>query len=200
MGFDVENQMDLAEGMSLYEIQADVLNDFHQRGFIIPVAPQQNTDQGPQPYRGDLPPDLTQLDDQTLGTLLTMLTRWLEYVGTQLTLTDLSRTVSGEQRDFTEATIKLTYKFDDDQKKRTVQERMAKVTTDRRYAKVNRAYIYLNTLYTLTEGVYKAAKQNYAAVSRRVTQRGQEIDRNNRTGAVGQLPAPGAPLLPGRRL
>lgn len=199
MGFDVENQMDLAEGMSLYEIQASVLEDFHRRGFVIPPAPTQNTTQGPAPYRGDLPPDLTQLNDQELGALMTILTQWLDYVGTQMTLTDMARTSAEEQRAFTEAKIKLTYKFDNEEKKRTVQERDAMVKVDRRYATVNRSFIYLDDLYGLIEGKYKAAKQSYAAVSRRVTQRGQEIERANRTDTVGSLPAAGSPLIPRRR-
>lgn len=73
------------------------------------------------------------------------------------------------------------------------------VRSDRRFAEAHSAFLYLESLYVLTENVYKAARQNYNAVSRRITQRGQEIDQGNRTTNVNNMPAPGAPLLPTRR-
>jgi hypothetical protein len=200
VGFKIENQLPLEAGLSVYNIRDQVQEEFQKRGFIVPPLPQQLGHDGrPVPYHGDIPHDLTQLSDQQLGQLMTLLSLWMEYVGGQLALADMARTVAKTQLEFTEATIRLTYRTDEEGKKRTVQERDDMVQVDKRYVEAKRSFMYLEAFHVLVENVYKAAKQNYSAVSRRVTQRGQEIEQGGRTTNVGNMPAPGNPLFHGRR-
>ncbi len=195
--FEIENRLPLDDGQNVYRIRDAVLAEFQRRGFIIPAAPTWVVNGVVSTYQGDIPSDLTVLTDQQLGQLLSMLSGWLAFTGIQMAIARMEKTVANSQLEFTEATIRFSYKYDEDNKKRTVQERDDMVHCDRRYVEAHRSYIYLDSFCTLVELVHKSAEQNYNAVSRRITQRGQEIDRGNRNSGVNNQF--GSPLMPSRR-
>lgn len=109
----------------------------------------------------------------------------------------MEKTIARHQLEFTEATIRLSYKRDEEGKKRTGPERDDMVHCDRRYVEANRTYIFLESFASLVEVVYKSAEQNFNAISRRITQRGQDTDRGSRGQHVQQLPS-GQALFPRR--
>jgi hypothetical protein len=196
-GFSIENKVDLEDGQNLYRIKDTVVAEFQRRGFTIPSAPIVSGPDGrPAAYQGEIPPDLTILSDQHLGQYLSLLSGWLAFTGIQMAMAQMENTIAKSQLEFAEATIRLSYKYDEDHKKRTVQERDDMVHCDRRYIEAHKTFIYLDSFCTLVELVHKSAEQNYNAVSRRITQRGQEIDRGGRNNNVGN--SMNSPLMPRR--
>ena len=153
-------------------------------------------------YHGQIPEDLSVLTDNQLAQYMSLLSLWLEDVGAQQTLADIAHKKAVRQLEFTEATIRLTYKVDEEGKKRTVQERDDCVKRDRRFVKVNSVAGYTEAYLALITNSYRAAQQNYKVISRRITQRGQEVERGNRNSSIaggGSNYQPGTPMFPGRR-
>ena len=200
MGFEVSNQMQLQDGLNAYRIQEGVLKAFQERGFKLPDHPQYMTEQGPAPYQGTIPDDLTVLDDNQLGRYMSLLSGWIEYVSTEVSLADLSRIAAKEQLEFTTSKIRLTYRMDEEGKKRTVQDINDLMRNDPRFVESNRAFLHLEGYYTLIKNKLKAAEQNYKAISRRISQTIADSDRDNRNHSAGKhrMPTPGRPLVPGR--
>jgi hypothetical protein len=200
MGFDVNNQMSLQDGLNAYRIQEGVLKAFQDRGFKLPDPPQYMTEQGPAPYQGTIPNDLTDLTDEQLGRYMSLLSGWIEYVSTEVSLADLSMISAKEQLEFTSAKIRLTYRLDEEGKKRTVQDIADLMRNDPRFVEANRAFLHLEGYHTLAKNKLKAAEQNYKAISRRISQTIADSERDTRNHGVSnrRVPTPGRPLVPGR--
>lgn len=193
--FEIQNQLPLDDGLNCYRIRDAVIAEYQKRGLPMPPIPTRQVANQVVAYQGDIPQDLTVLSDQDLGHYLSLLSLWINYVGTQMSLARMEKTIAEAQLEFTKATIRLSYKRDEEGKKRTGPEREDMVHCDRRYVEANRTYIFLESFAALIEVVYKSAEQNYNAVSRRITQRGQDTDRGTRGQSVqsthsGQLLAP----------
>lgn len=199
MAFEIENQLPLDDGLNCYRIRDAVLEEYQKRGLPLPPAPIRpgNVLNQPAPYQGEIPHDLTTLTDQELGQYMSLLSLWINYVGIQMAMARMERTIAKHQLEFTEATIRLSYRLDEHGKKRTGPERDDMVHCDRRYVEANRTFVFLEAFASLVEVVYKSAEQNFNAVSRRITQRGQDTDRGGRGNTVHNTPN-GGPLLPGR--
>lgn len=197
MAFEIANQIPLDDGLNMYRIREEVLTQYKARGLPMPALPFWTTPTGTVPYQGEIPNDLTACNDQQLGQYMSMLSNWISYVGTQMAVARMEKTIARHQLEFTEATIRLSYKRDEDNKKRTSQERDDLVYCDRRFVEANRTYLYLESFAALVEVVYKSAEQNFNAVSRRITQRGQDQDRGNRGQGVQNVPN-GQSLVPRR--
>ena len=197
MSLDYNPNMTLDEANEIYEIKQQALNDFMKRGFVLPELPSYTDEQGIQRiYQGQVPADLTDLSDKELGSYLSMLNAWMSYAGMQKTLADMSRSEAKQKMETTESMIRLSHKTDSEGKRLSNPERDDLVRQDRRVATARSAYMYLEFLYQMMAQTYKNAEQCYAAISRRITQRGQEIDRDNRTTTVHSMPRPGHPLSP----
>lgn len=200
MAFNVDHQMPLEEGLDILDIETEVLQEYEKRGFALPSCPQQMDAQGAIVlYRGYIPDDLSMVGDDDLAKYMTLLSHWLEYVGTTQTLADMAHKKAEAQLNFTLSTIRLTYKTDQEGKKRTMQERDDLVQVDRRYIAAKKSALFTEEYNCLVQSVYDAARQKYKVVSRRITQRGQELERGfrNTSGAntLGNL----TPSFPGRR-
>lgn len=200
MSFEISNQMSLQDGLNAYRIQEGVLDEFKKRGFELPSCPNWMTEQGPAPYQGTIPNDLTELDDNQLGRYMSLLSGWIEYVSTEVSLADLSRIAAKEQLEFTTSKIRLTYRLDEEGKKRTIQDINDLMRNDPRFVESNRASLHLEGYYTLIKNKLKAAEQNYKAISRRISQTIADSDRDNRNHSTSKFrtPTPGRPLVPGR--
>jgi hypothetical protein len=141
-------------------------------------------------YNGYLPSDLTQIDDNGLGWYLGMLSGWLEYVQQQLAEASAGMTVANAKLEFANATLLMIHKKDHLDKKRPEPERKAMVLIDRRYVEAQAEAMYHETYYRYVNAIFKAADQNYTAVSRRITQRQQDIERQKRSTGVGNITGP----------
>jgi hypothetical protein len=200
--FNPNMEMSLEDGLGLMRQRSSEARDnIYQRGFAMPRQPSVSTVAGPQPYRGELPPDLTALRDDELGTTLGLLTEWNNYVQAQLAEAQSNITIAKAELEFIEAKLRIAYQKDPtEHKKRSNPERDDYVGTDPRYVQARSDALYHERVYLFTRAMANAAEQSFSAVSRRITQRGQEIDRMGRNNGVGQgTNIPQGPLFTGRR-
>jgi hypothetical protein len=188
--FNPVNDTSIEDGINLYESKAQMAIDaLKSKGFGIPNPPMMQTSVGLQPYQGHIPPNLPDLSDNELGTYMGLLSEWNNYVQSQLAEASVQLAKSKAILEHVEGKLRIAYGTDENDKKRTVQERDDFKTADRRYIQANSDVIYWDTLYTSIRAIANSAEQAFSAVSRRITQRGQEIDRGNRTNGVNNIPS-----------
>ena len=171
-------------GIQQYECQDAVAHHLASKGFAAPPIPYIQTTAGAQPYGGTMPHDIINLTDTELGTLLNQLAAWHDYTQFQLAEAHMNQTKAQEELDFTEAKIRLTYTHDGEGKKLTVGERQDRVKVDSRYVAARSRQIYYETVYTYTRAIERSADRNWQTVSRRITQRGQDLERDRRNLGV----------------
>jgi hypothetical protein len=174
----------------LGHIQGKVFNQLSQRGFSQPPQPTVQVPGGTQPYNGYIPPDLVKLSDDELGYYLGMLSTWLDYVQVQLAEAHMNYITAEKRLEFVEAKLYMLHKTDKEGgKKRTEHERKSLVITDRRYVEAQAEAIYSETYHRYVKAIATGAEQNYAAVSRRISQRQQDIERGKRGTNVSNIPS-----------
>lgn len=193
----VNAEIDLQDGIDLYtNTMASSLTMLSQKGFAPPTPPIYQTSTGQMYYRGELPTDLTALTDDQLGTYMGLLSEWNGYVQFQLAEADSQLSAAKAQLALVEAKLRISYKYDEEGKKRSNPERDDCVGSDRRYVDANKNTLYWETIWRYTKAIAFRAEQAFSAVSRRITQRGQEVDRDRRTGNVtGHTNVPTGPLF-----
>lgn len=196
--FIPDNSISLEAGIQLYEQRAaQALALLASKGFGTPTPPMMQSNVGNVPYQGHIPTNLPELNDDQLGYYLGLLTEWNNYVQNQLAEVSVHLVTVKEILEHVESKLRIAYGRDEEDKKRTVSERDDYMKVDRRYLEANGNVIYWETLHTHIRAVANSAEQAYAAVSRRVTQRGQEVDRGNRSNGVQNIPT--GPMFGGRR-
>lgn len=185
--FNPNPEVSLEEGLNLFRQKAMAAqNNIAERGLIMPHQPMVYTTAGNQPFRGELPADLTALNDQQLGTLMGLLSEWNNYAQAQLAEASSNLSAVKAELEFIEAKLRIAYQKDPaEHKKRSNPERDDYVGTDPRYLHAKSDVLYWEKIYVFVRAIANAAEQSFSAVSRRITQRGQEIDRMNRNQGVG---------------
>lgn len=198
--FAPNNRLSLEDGQAMYESRSNqALETFSRMGFGNATPPTVRSTAGPIPYTGQIPPNLPELTDTELGSYMGLLSEWNGYVQQKLAETSAQLTKAKAVLEHVEAHLRIAYQIDGNEKKRSNPERDDYMTIDSRFVDAKSSVIYWDTLYTATRAVANSAEQAFAAVSRRITQRGQEIDRGNRVGATtGQSNIPQGPMF-GRR-
>lgn len=200
----VDPQIPLEDGLALYDQRAQAaLQALQQSGFYMPHEPYYADARGQNtPYRGELPPDLTVITDQQLGWYLTMLSNWLAYVQVKLAEADLNRTTAKDKIEFLEAKLKakMIENKGEGKKKLSNPEVDAVVKCDQRYVTLKTNLNYFEAIYKMVRAVAHSAENAWDTVSRRITQRQQEIERDRRSGSVGNSALPSGPMFAPRRL
>lgn len=195
--FQAKPEITLEEGIAMYQTQSTAAYAFMtQKGYAQPVLPHTQGNAGAQPYRGELPPDLTALTDEQLGVYLGLLSEWNNYVQFQLAESDSQLTLAKSALALVEAKLRISYRNDEEQKKRSNPERDDYVQADRRFVEANAQVLYWETVWRYTKAIAFSAEQAFSAVSRRITQRGQDIERGRReTSTTGNANIPAGPLF-----
>jgi hypothetical protein len=141
-------------------------------------------------FNGELPPSITSLDDDTLGDLLAKANQWTAFVQFELAKADAARKGSEASLKWLQAAIRLTLKSDQITGKRlTVTEKDDIMTTHPQVVDAQSAVLFAEAKYQMIRAIYDKAQQNWDTVSRRITQRGQQVERIKRESAVGSIPA-----------
>jgi len=189
----------MEDGIALYRSKAQAaLEALRQKGFGVPNPPMIQSNIGLVVYQGTIPTNLPELDDNQLGYYMGLLTEWNNYVQYQLAEANVKLAEAKSVLELVEGKLRIAYQVDENDKKRSNPERDDYMKTDQRYVVANSDVIYWDTMYTSIRAIANSAEQAFAAVSRRITQRGQEIDRSNRGGTVHNIPA-GGPMFGHRR-
>jgi len=163
-----------------------------QKGFGGAPNPPQVQDQATGqtvPFNGRIPTDLTALNDDWLGYYLGLLSGWMDYVQQQLAEAHSSMRIANEKLEFVNAHLLMIHKKDGE-KKRPEPERKAMVLIDRRYVEAQAEAIYHETYYRHVKAIAETAEQSYSAVSRRISQRQQDIERQKRQTTVSNVSGP----------
>lgn len=190
--FNPSLEMSIEEGVELYETRAQhALANLSNKGFTNPNPPSYKTKDGVVPYRGEIPAELTELSDNQLGSYMGLLSEWNHYTQYQLAESNVQLQKAKAIMEHVEAKLRISYQRDDEGKKRSNPERDDYVRSDRRYIDAQSTVIYWETMYTYIRAIANAAEGAFSAVSRRITQRGQEIDRNHRSSSVSNHPSSG---------
>jgi hypothetical protein len=199
--FNPSPDMSIEEAMAFFDTRAaQAVNALVVKGFSMPARPQMNTTAGMQYYSGELPHDITSLSDNELGRYMGLLSEWSQYVNCQLAESDLQLQSSKAKLVVLEARLRRLYQKDEEGKKRSNPERDDYMQSDRRHIEQSGEVLYWEGVYGYIKAIAKAADNSFAAVSRRITQRGQDIDRNNRQGnSTGHTNIGPGPIFSGRR-
>ncbi len=183
--FKIDTTLPLEEGLELYKARlAGAYQTISQKGFPVPAVPVMQTQQGSVPYQGELPVDITSLNDNQLGQYLGLLSEWNAYVQYQLAEADANLTHAKAALELTEAKLRILYRNDEEGKKRTTQEKDDHVKNDKRFAEANSLVIYWETYWRFTKAIAWNAENAFSTISRRITQRGQDIERSRREGGT----------------
>ncbi len=183
MNLGIVADIPLEEGLARYdESLRNALNNLQTSGFYMPLQPKYHSGNGIlTEYRGELPTDVTSLSDQQLGWYLSMLATWAAYCQTKFAEADINRSVLKEKLEFLEA--KLTVSLIGEKRGNKLLSNpqiRAVVTSDRRYLDIKQSLIYWEAFYRITKAATEAAETNWWTVSRRITQKGQALDKDNR--------------------
>ncbi len=189
----------LNEGLSLYDQKLQhALSSLQQNGFYMPYPPTYQSNGVATYYRGELPPDISELNDQQLGWYLSMLSSWSGYCQSKLAEADLNRANTEEKLKFLQAKLQVALiGMKNGTKTLTVGQVNAIVNSDRRFVEIQTAYQEFYAQYKMIKAAADTAESNWWTVSRRITQRGQELERDRRTPS-GNVPS--GPLFPVRRM
>jgi hypothetical protein len=199
--FNPNNRMSLEEGQATYEHRSQqALTTFANMGFGVSTPPTVQSAAGPTLYQGHVPPNLPDLDDTQLGHQMGLLSEWNNYVQQKLAEANIQLAKSKSIMEHVEAQLRIAYQIDENDKKRSNPERDDYMTCDSRFVKAKSEWLYWDSLYTAIRAVANSAEQAFSAVSRRITQRGQSIDRENRVGSTtSHTNIPSGPMFGGRR-
>lgn len=149
----------------------------------LPVAPHNG-------FRGEMPAEITSLDDERLGNLLNDVSQWCGFLEVETAKATAARAEAEATADFVRSRVRLAMKIDPEtNKKLTVQDKNDMVEVDPRVVRATASLLYTETVYSLTKVLRDKAQRDWDTISRRITQRGQGIERMKRENNVGGVPS-----------
>lgn len=167
-------------GLRQLEVANLALADVARRGFVFQQQPQSQ-------YQGSLPSNIIQVDDNALGDILNAVTSWLGFAQLELAKARAARNESEAKMNFIKARIRLAIKATAD-KKHSNPEMDDIVTADSRYIEAQRNYLYCEAVHDYTRQLVESGQRDWDTVSRRITQRGQDVERMIRGQGAGSIP------------
>jgi hypothetical protein len=173
---------DLDTGAKRLDVYQDALAQVQSRGIMAPSLPNSG-------YRGEMPQDLTGLGDDDLGDLLNNLSQYTGYVESELAKAQALVDSAKGQFEFIYARVRIGIKSLSEGRL-TDRDKTDLVITDSRVVDAQAKVIYSESVYRLTRTIREQAQRNWETVSRRITQRGQEIERMKRDHNVAGIQGP----------
>jgi hypothetical protein len=162
------------------EIYDDALDAMARKGLHPPSLPAS--------FDGNMPSDLTSLDDEHLGDLLNQMSAWCAFIEFELAKVAAQRSGAEANLDEMKARVRIRLKADDAGKKMPQKDKDDAVETHEEVRKANKHYIFMDSLYGLVRVLRDKAQRDWETVSRRITQRGQEVERMKRETNVAGVP------------
>lgn len=176
---------DLEQGARALDVYQDAMANVQSRGIMSPSLPASG-------YRGEMPQDLTSLDDDELGDLLNNLSQYTGYVESELAQAQSKLDSAKAQYDYIYAGTRLKVKAAAEGRL-TDRDKTDLVITNEKVREAQARVIYAECTYRLTRTIREQAQRNWETVSRRITQRGQEVERMKREHNVAGIQAPMRP-------
>jgi hypothetical protein len=137
----------------------------------------------------ELPRDVTALNDDQLGNLMASYSQWISYIDYQLAIADGQREAAETYLTYIQARVRIEIKSRQGSEKRTVQDKNDIMETNDKVVAAKEKYVFWESTYRLTKSLRDSAQLAWDTISRRITQRGQEVDRTRRESNVAGVPA-----------
>jgi hypothetical protein len=175
---------DLEVGIKRLSTYEDALAAVVAKGIMQPQV-------APASFQGEIHGDITLLDDKALGTLLGQLSEYLGYVEVELAKAEAKSREAEAILEFTCATVRscLQPKTSTPGGKLHSKDKDDLVTTHPDVVEAKSRDLYAETIFRLTKTVFNKATKNWETVSRRITQRGQDLERAKRGENIGAIPS-----------
>lgn len=188
-------QILLHEGKARIDRVNEVEAELEVLGLRLPEKPTMYDKESGEEveYYGQLPDDIANLDDLALFSEMEKQTKWGNYIAGQLAKADVARKAALAKEKLAEAKIRLDYRTDEEGTQRSVQDSRDLQEADRSYVEIKSEVLVAEARYLYIAAIAQAAEDSYKALSRRITQKGQELERDRRTTAVGNYKTPQQP-------
>lgn len=170
---------DIETGLKKLDIIQAAMAAFHGSGLRLPAM----ADTG---YEDDIR-NLINLDDAQLGSLLNKVSENCGFIEGELAKAESSRNGALNSYEYIRARVNLMIK-ESLTEKVSVGDKNDMVITDPRVVDAKAEYEYREAIVQLTKAVLHHAQRQWDTVSRRITQRGQDIERMRRETNVAGIP------------
>jgi hypothetical protein len=134
-----------------------------------------------------MPESITRVDDNALGDLLNTAGQWCGYIESELAQMRAMRDDAEGKLDALKASVRIAIKAQAEHKL-TNSDKDDLVTTDPRVIDAQAALLFHQAKYEYTKVLANNAQRDWDTISRRITQRGQEVDRMKRETNIGNTP------------
>ena len=153
-------------------------------GLELPSLPQNG-------FKGEMPDDITFLDDNALGKLLSDMSSFLGYVQTQLSIAELDMKTDNDVFEHTSAQLRIQLKNDHEtySGKLTTKDKDDLLEINQLYQGAKNRMRFSEAKYILMKTMYETKERDWNTVSRRITQMGQQVDRAKRDVNVSNIPS-----------
>lgn len=162
-------------------IPANVATTMEQRKLFLPRPPASG-------YSGEMPANITALTDDQLGELLNDISQYASYVEGQYALVTAELQTAEKQEIFVRAAVRKEIRALERERKLTNPDKDDLMETDSRVLEVTKTTLFYYNIKVMTKAILEKAQRDWETVSRRITQRGQEIDRQKRTMNTQHVP------------
>lgn len=171
----------LEEGQAQLSVTQQAMQYVTDCGFHFPDLPQQN-------YRGVMPSDISHLNDEQLGILLSEIAAWASYGATKLSIAKQACNEAESKLNFIKCRIRIAVRSSEEYRKLSNPDKDDLVGADPRVLEAERTFRFYEAVHDYTKELMSAAQRDWDTVSRHITQRGQETERNRRGENVGSIP------------
>lgn len=176
---NLSTPLDPDVGLKQLDVVADALRSIASAGIYLPAKPTSDFD-------GTIPP-LANLSDDELGDLLNKVSNWCGFVETELSQVESALEVSKSQLEFLQSNVRIALRAHAEGRM-TVQDKTDAMNNDERIAAAQSKYLFHFTKYNVLKSIRNMAQRGWETVSRRITQRGQGIDRMKRGENITSTP------------
>lgn len=178
--FNTADLSTLEEEAQGFDVAQDVTAYANGRGLISPRKPDG--------FNGEMPDDITAMDDDELGDHLNKMSQYIGWVEHELALAQLKMETALAQYEYKYSRVRLHIKATIETKL-TDKDRTDYVIGSPAVKAAKEKIIFSESFYRITRNIRDQAQRNWDTISRRITQRGQEIERMKREGSVAGVPA-----------
>jgi hypothetical protein len=190
--FSLVQPEEIEVGETKLSVSQLVMAQLQQLQFPMPQRPTFG-------YQGVLPTDVQSLHDDQLGDLLGQISAWCGYIEEMLPQFAMQRDEAASKLEFIQARIRLGIKAQQStlvgNKRPTDKDKNDMVLTDPRVVDATRNLLYFEAMHSYTKALLNRSQRDWETVSRRITQRGQDVERQKRaSGLDGQGPMGNVPV------
>ena len=173
--------IDAETGIKQLDVVTDALRSIAEAGLQFPTKPTNGFD-------GTVSKAITDLDDDELGDMLQKLNVWCGFVEAEDAKTESELEVAQAQYEFIQSHVRIALKYTQEGRM-TTQDKTDAIRNDERVSTAHSKYLFHFTKFNVLKALRNTSQRSWETVSRRITQRGQDIERLRR-GETVNSPSP----------